>query len=70
LQEGISISTNETQEYLDNIISFINMIDNSLPSEYKLLFWWGRVDIPDFFSLDEISLINMNGNFTRMKYFE
>ncbi|OCS90833.1 hypothetical protein [Caryophanon latum] len=59
LQPLLSLSTDETITILQNAIDFVYSIDNNLPENEKILFWWDSFETPDFNKRQFINPLNI-----------
>ncbi|MFJ7405867.1 MULTISPECIES: hypothetical protein [unclassified Lysinibacillus] len=59
LQPLLNISTEETISILQNAIDFVYSIDNNLPENEKILFWWEQFETPDFSKHQFINPLNI-----------
>lgn len=59
LQPLLNISTEDTIKYLQNAIDFAYLLDNNLPSDEKLLYWWDQFETPDFSKKELIRPLNI-----------
>lgn len=59
LQPLLNISKEETISILQNAIDFVYSIDNNLPENEKILFWWEQFETPDFSKHQIINPLNI-----------
>lgn len=66
-QPLINLNYRQLTEYLQICIDFVQQIDNLLPSELKILFWWYNQRIC-FMDFEKILLVNKNARINKTCY--
>ncbi|MEY2194366.1 hypothetical protein AB7942_16730 [Neobacillus sp. BF23-41] len=58
LQYLLDYDANTVKKYLTACINMVKLIDDSLPKEMQSLYWWNRIEIPDFYANKESALLS------------
>lgn len=66
----ITLNDDKVTEYLETCVQLVLKIENSLPNDLKLLFWWGWYEgEADFSKLEKMPLINKEAGIAQLKYY-
>ncbi|AGK53175.1 hypothetical protein [Bacillus sp. 1NLA3E] len=60
------VNLEKVEKAMNNSVEFVLLIDQLLPHEHKLLYWWDKFETPDFSKRKKISTINPDSNLSKL----